>query len=186
MRLAAVIGWFSRCMVSWRPSDAMGAQEAAACAEQASREYGTSSAMGSGQGHVRPGGVRLAACARRDVPEHGRQDGMEGQRADGALARDPRERMPEAGGMQHAAGAQGHHRGARRALQQQADPPVPRLRHAGGMAHGRHGRGCIGLQWCRCGSQGFGRNRASVSHCFSQFTERGKDGLHEFDLMSWR
>ena len=52
MYLTAIIDWFSRYIVSWRLSDTMRAQEAAACAEQAFRDHGTPSVMNSDQGSV--------------------------------------------------------------------------------------------------------------------------------------
>lgn len=52
MYLTAVIDRFSRYIVSWRLSDTMRAQEAAACARQAFAEHGTPSIMNSDQGSV--------------------------------------------------------------------------------------------------------------------------------------
>lgn len=69
MRLAAVIGWFSRCMVSWRPSDTMRAQEVAACAEQAFRDHGTPSVMNSGQGSVFGSEEHVSLLASRGISQ---------------------------------------------------------------------------------------------------------------------
>ena len=52
MYLTAIIDWYSRCIVSWRLSDTMKANEVVRCAEDAFREHGISSIMNSDQGSV--------------------------------------------------------------------------------------------------------------------------------------
>lgn len=69
MYLTAVIDWFSRCMVSWRLSDTMRAQEVAACAEQAFREHGTPSAMNSDQGSVFGSEEYVSLLASRGIAQ---------------------------------------------------------------------------------------------------------------------
>ena len=69
MHLAAVIDWFSRCMVSWRLSDTMRTQEVAACAEQAFREHGTPSAMSSDQGSVFGSEEYVSLLASRGIAQ---------------------------------------------------------------------------------------------------------------------
>lgn len=50
--LTAVIDWHGRCIVGWRLSDTMRAEEVVACASQAFAEHGTPSVMNSDQGSV--------------------------------------------------------------------------------------------------------------------------------------
>lgn len=85
MHLAAITGWLGRCMVSWRLSDTMRAQEVAACAEQAFRDHGTPSVMNSGQGSVSRSEECVPLPASRGISQS--MDGRAGWRDDVLMER---------------------------------------------------------------------------------------------------
>ncbi len=99
-------------------------------AEPAAREGALGPRLRPGDG-FQLGRPRGASRLGPRAPEHGRRGPAGGQRDRGEATPQPRDRVREDKRARGARGAQGAHRGIRRAARRRAAAPVARPRHAG-------------------------------------------------------